>query len=154
MGSSITEFRGFGFWARDVYLELWLRALTLEIDEHVDAPQWLKEARAHWYLHGCGIFSGWVSPNLDEIVVDDERRSIVRSISLAAQSRLLAQGDEITEAYLKKLDSLENIRLPQPIHRFAAVAHRWLTLLGDDPVEEPGQDWDRLQRWPPQQETD
>jgi hypothetical protein len=150
MGSSFTEFRGFGFWSRDGHLMLWLRALVREIDDHGEVPKWLKDAREHWKLHGSGMFNGCISPGLDDILRSDEQRSIVRLISIAAQTDLLAQGGEISRSYLERLDSLDDFGSPLPIDGFANVARRWLALLDDNCVEEFGPGHYRVQRYPPQ----
>ena len=90
MGSSFTEFKGYGFWSRDYFLEEWLRHLSAECRKQNLLPPWLAAACEHWELQATGIFSGWVSANLDEFLIDEEGVSLIISISEAAKSRLPA----------------------------------------------------------------
>jgi hypothetical protein len=148
VGSSLAQFRSFGFQARDGHLELWLRALAYEID-HIEAvPQWLKKVRDHWHLQGSGYFNGWISPNLDRILQTDGQREIIRHISCLAFDRLVVQGPELSRQYLDSVDC-DSFGAPLPAQGFVQVGQRWLKLLGDDCQEEPGDAWNRIQRLPP-----
>lgn len=83
MGTSYTEFRGYGFWARDGLLETWLEALTEVVPDQ--APQWLRDAAADWRLQARGGFTGSVSPGLDEHLTSPDRVAV--TLALAEQAR-------------------------------------------------------------------
>jgi hypothetical protein len=81
VGSSFTEFRDYGFWSRDQFIEAWLRALAAECRKLEASEPWLAEACEHWELQATGIFSGWVHAMLDEFLTDADRVSLITSIS-------------------------------------------------------------------------
>lgn len=87
MGSSFTEFKGYGFWSRDYFLEEWLRELAAECRKHVPLQPWLTAACGHWELQATGVFNGWVHANLDEFLTDAERVSLIISISERVKDR-------------------------------------------------------------------
>ncbi|WP_427886753.1 hypothetical protein ACQHIV_28440 [Kribbella sp. GL6] len=71
MGSSFTDFRGYGFWARDGLLEVWLEVLAEVVP--ADAPRWLRDAERHWRLHARAGFQGCVDADLDSRLISDDR---------------------------------------------------------------------------------
>jgi len=81
MGSSFTEFKGYGFWSRDCYLEDWLGHLATECRKQTLTWPWLVAACEHWELQSKGIFIGWVHANLKEFLVDADRVSLLISTS-------------------------------------------------------------------------
>jgi hypothetical protein len=81
VGSSFTEFKGYGFWSRDQFIEEWLRHLAAECRKQIPLEPWLVAACEHWELQATGIFSGWVHGNLDEFLTDAERVSLIMSVS-------------------------------------------------------------------------
>ncbi len=87
MGSSFTEFKGYGFWSRDYFLEEWLRELAAECRKQIPYQSWLVAACEHWELQATGIFNGWVHANLDEFLTDAERESLITSISEKVRDR-------------------------------------------------------------------
>jgi hypothetical protein len=87
VGSSFTEFKGYGFWSRDHFLEEWLRELAAECRKHAPSLPWLEVACEHWELQAIGIFNGWVHANLDEFLTDAERVSLITSISERVRDR-------------------------------------------------------------------
>jgi len=87
VGSSFTEFKDYGFWSRDHFLEVWLGELAAECRKHVSPQPWLAEACEHWELQATGIFSGWVHAKLDEFLTSEERVSFFISISERVRDR-------------------------------------------------------------------
>lgn len=76
MSTSFVEYRGYGFWSWDGYLQ---HVLALLADEIGVSPnqEWLRELRDHWRLHSSGVFLGFIHPSLDEFLTTDERRDTV-----------------------------------------------------------------------------
>lgn len=93
MSSSFVEYRGHGFWSWDGYLE---HVLALLADHIGGSPQqeWLQELRDHWRVQSSGAFRGWIHPNLDEFITNDERRDTV----LAMLDDIVSQSDLPREA--------------------------------------------------------
>lgn len=82
MGSSYTDFQGFGFWARDGLLEIWLEALAEVVP--AKAPEWLRDAKQHWRLQARGGFVGCVNADLDARLTSEDRTETV--LALAEQA--------------------------------------------------------------------
>lgn len=76
MSTSFVEYRGRGFWSFDGYLE---HALALLADQigHSPNDKWLADLRDHWRDQSSGAFRGWIHPNLDEYLPEEERREQV-----------------------------------------------------------------------------
>lgn len=87
MGSSFTEFKDHGFWSRDHFLEGWLNELAANCRKHTTASPWLEAVCEHWELQAAGFFNGWIHANLDEFLTDEERVSLIISISERVKDR-------------------------------------------------------------------
>ena len=55
---------------------------------------WLVDLRDHWRGQASGAFRGWIHPNLDEFITNDERRETV----LALLDDIVSQSDLPREA--------------------------------------------------------
>jgi hypothetical protein len=79
MSTSLVEYRGRGFWSFDTYLE---HALALLVDQIGNFPndEWLADLQAHWRDQSSGAFRGWIHPNLDEYLTNEERREEVLNL--------------------------------------------------------------------------
>lgn len=79
MSTSFVEYRGFGFWSWDGYLE---HVLSLIAERIGSSPkeEWLAELRNHWRSQSSGAFRGSIDPKLDEFVTNDERRETVLAL--------------------------------------------------------------------------
>jgi hypothetical protein len=90
MGSSYTEYRGCGFWARDVQVEVWLHLLARQADAVAHPPAWLDAACEDWRLQATAGFNGAVSAGLDDhLGCDAERVRVVRELSAEVRARLV-----------------------------------------------------------------
>lgn len=87
MGSSYTEFQGYGFCARDGLLETWLEALAEVVPDQ--PPQWLRDAAADWRLQARGGFTGCVSPGLDEHLTSPDRVAVALGLADRAHQYLI-----------------------------------------------------------------
>jgi hypothetical protein len=88
MSTSFVEYRGRGFWSWDGYLEHLLRLLADLIGSSGEQG-WLADVRDHWRAQSSGAFRGWIHPNLDAFITDDERRDKV----LALVGDIVSQSD-------------------------------------------------------------
>ena len=89
MGSSFTDFKGYGFWSRDQFIEGWLGQLAAECRKQTSLEPWLVTACEHWELQATGIFGGWVHAKLDEFLTDEERVSLIILISERVKNNFL-----------------------------------------------------------------
>ena len=96
MGSSYTENKNVGFWARDGQIQVWLYLLVLEIEKMESIPEWLEKAKDYWHLQSTVDFGGCVSANLDEIIDSEEKRESLIDISRHALAELENYGSKIT----------------------------------------------------------
>jgi hypothetical protein len=72
MGSSLVKFRGKAFWVSDGLLEVWLYLLAREIDILPDKPARFSELKEKWHHEATKGGVGWVSPNLDEWLTNEQ----------------------------------------------------------------------------------
>jgi hypothetical protein len=92
MGSSFTNFRGHGFWARDGLLEVWLEALAEVVPTH--APAWLQDAQQHWREQARIGFQGCIDAHLDVLLTSQDRVAVALRLADQAREHLarLARG--------------------------------------------------------------
>jgi hypothetical protein len=103
MGTSFTEFGGYGFWTRDSALEVWLSLLAREVDQSVGAPDWLRDAGGHWQEVASIGMIGCISAQLDERLTDPERTRVVVDLAERTLAWLRAQGQVLSAALLDSL---------------------------------------------------
>lgn len=102
VGSSFTEYRGRGFWARDSKLEIWLYLLVKTIDRHNPIEPWLSRARDDWHIQATAGMTGCVCASLDEHLGD--RASHVATLIVLAEEaeRGLIDGQAIPVSELAR----------------------------------------------------
>ncbi|MFJ7207028.1 hypothetical protein ACIQWR_26285 [Streptomyces sp. NPDC098789] len=104
MGRSYVDYRGSGFWTRDVQAEVYLCLLSAAAGEVAGPPRWLRGAREDWRLQATAGFMGCVSPGLDEHVgVEPERVDLVLELSERVRNRLVAWGPAIPKDLVSAL---------------------------------------------------
>lgn len=103
MGSSFIDFKDYGFWARDPGIEAWLYLLVQEIDKLGPIPDWLKEARDHWYTQATVGFIGCIHPQLDDYLVSQDRINLIVMLSERVLKWLARQGKYLSQEYLNSL---------------------------------------------------
>ncbi len=69
MGTSFVEYKGFGFWTRDRYLEKWLSAIIELIQRMPTREPWQDSLMEHWQKQ-AQIHGGVMSTDLDEYLTD------------------------------------------------------------------------------------
>ncbi|MBD2101662.1 hypothetical protein [Leptolyngbya sp. FACHB-261] len=100
MGSSFIDFKGYGFWARDASVEVWLDLLVQEIDKLEKVSDWLKEARSDWFEQATVGFVGCVDPKLDHFLISQERIDLVLTLSENTLRWLERQGKYLSKESL------------------------------------------------------
>jgi hypothetical protein len=131
MGSSYTEYKGYGFWARDDGLEVWLRLLVEEIDKSESMPDWLKAARDHWFLQATVGFRGWIHPELDDYLLSQDRVNLVVRLSEDVLKWLGEQDERFSQEYLISLGTSRESWWAAEIEVeiFAQVGRKFIELL-------------------------
>jgi hypothetical protein len=97
VGSSFTGFRGRGFWARDLKVEVWLYVLGLIVDRQLVRPAWLVRVGEHWREQATVGFNGVVDAGLDGQVGIDPAR-LVLLIGLAEQAEQYLRQRQVLTA--------------------------------------------------------
>jgi hypothetical protein len=100
MGSTSVTWKGRTFAATDAEVGIWLELLVKEIQAMNHAPAWLRDAADEWHLQATAGFGFGVTPGLDRVVTDDERRDIVLGISRRALEQLDTWSDPVSRDLL------------------------------------------------------
>jgi len=103
MGSSYTSFKDHGFWSRDGLLELWLKLLAHNLPKDSAGSEWLKLLREEWLLQSSGIFNGFVSAQMNELLDKDEKVRVVISVADQVIGTVRAWGPTLSVQALEKL---------------------------------------------------
>ena len=93
MGTALTHFNGRGFWAGESGIQLWLTALSQEIEAQEAAPEWVRAAGRAWLdeaLHGFGA----IRARVDEYVKGAENAELLATIASRAVQKLEAMATE------------------------------------------------------------
>ena len=103
MGSSYTEFRGRGFWARDALLEVWLILLAEEAEREQPPIDWLNHAAKHWRSQATSGMVGCLSANLDPYATFGDRAQQLERVATRALETLRAHGPTMERGVLNAL---------------------------------------------------
>ena len=96
VGSSYTDFKGKGFWARDGQVEVWLYLLVEEIN-CIKAPSaWLKKLQEECHIQATVGFNGCITAGLDEAIDTEEKRNYILELCQSALDKLRNQGPNLT----------------------------------------------------------
>lgn len=107
MGTSFTEYAGYGFWARDDVVAVWLCLLVRQIDNENDLTGWKHELRQQFLDSGTAYPPGCVCPSLDEYIDNAEKRDWLIALSEDVLRELDALGETISVEQLKALHQVE-----------------------------------------------
>jgi hypothetical protein len=136
MGTSFTEYAGFGFWARDGQVEIWLCLLVSQIDKQENATDWKIAARQQFILAGTAGNPGCIWPGLDDLIDSNEKRRWLISLSKNALRELESKGNMIPPDWLISLTSAEgSVGIPVWYTRaveesyFREYGEKWIRLL-------------------------
>jgi hypothetical protein len=97
MGSSFIEYRGFGFWSFDPFIERLAGEVAAAIEKQKKEEEWQAELAAHWKRQASGDFHGWVHLNLDELLTEEERRKQIRNVVQTVVDQHSTADDPIRE---------------------------------------------------------
>jgi len=117
MGTSYVEYKGFGFWTRDSFLESWLTTMIGEMQRLPSLENWQSSLIGHWHLQTT-IDSGCMRVGLDDFLVDEGRRQFLlalakRSVGLSSQT-----GRRTGELFVCLLEEKLNTTSSSPIDYF------------------------------------
>ena len=151
MGTSFTEFSGFGYWSRDGQIEVWLCLLVRQIDKEHDPVEWKLKIRNHFVIQATAGMNGCVSPQLDQFVDDDERRQWLMTVSRNALRELREAGNVVPPDWLNALFEMKGSEgnpgpFSQPVEAsyFQVCGEKWISLLQGDPAVKSNPLWNDI----------
>src|SRR5262245_61747452 len=100
MGNSYIEYKGFGFWSRDSFIESWLNTLVTEMEKLPDVEPWQKALMEHWRVQAT-IDAGCIWVGLDDFLTDKAREERILSMAKQALPFAEALGHETGELFVK-----------------------------------------------------
>jgi hypothetical protein len=164
MGTSFVEFGGFGFWARDSSLELWLCLVAREIDKEVVIEEWKATIREHFVVQATAGFNGCVtalSEELQQLLSENPRRQWLIDLSERAFAGLRSHSPLAKGEWLNAVMEIEGrVGIPTVWHEgprdispIISVGEKWLLLLKGSPPLGPKGQWDAIQMDPCQPTT-
>jgi hypothetical protein len=108
MGTSFVEYKGFGFWTRDSFLESWLTTLLGEIRKLPAPEPWQESLIEYWRIQST-IDGGCISVGLDKFLTDEARQDFLLSLAQRAlkgsKSLERRTGELFVELLVGKLKS-------------------------------------------------
>jgi hypothetical protein len=114
MGTSFVEYKGFGFWTRDSYLESWLETLLNEMRKLPKLEPWQKALMEHWRIQAT-IDGGVISVDLDEFLTDRAKEDFVRTLAQGALERSDPVGLRTGELFIELLAGNLRTTVSSPI---------------------------------------
>ena len=128
MGRSYTEFRGQGFWSRDVQLELWLRLLALNLPDAL-VPGWQKDLQHEWFFWSSGRCNGFVSAQLDTLSDDPEKVVTVLRSARKTLDLIRACGECIPSSFLNLLGISGSFEQEFPTRLIIETGEQFMAIL-------------------------
>ena len=125
MGTSFVEYRGFGFWTRDIFLESWLRSMLNEMAKVPAQEEWQRALASHWQTQ-TAVNGGCVDLGLDRFLVDDVKRDLVLSTAKGALKESRPLGQRTGELFIDLLSGKLKTTVSSPIDYLddPAATHR------------------------------
>jgi hypothetical protein len=114
MGTSFVEYKGYGFWSRDSYLEGWLAALLEEMRKLPAAEPWQKALVEHWQIQ-AEIDGGCMSLDLDEFLSEQAKRDFVLSVAASALPRSAESSRRTGELFIALLSGQIKTTVSSPV---------------------------------------
>lgn len=102
MGTSFVEYKGFGFWTRDSFLESWLLTLVGEMEHLASLQPWQQALVEHWRTQ-AGIDGGAMSVGLNEFLTDESRKAFTLSLARKALETSQPLGRRTGELFIDLL---------------------------------------------------
>jgi hypothetical protein len=117
MGTSYVEYKGFGFWTRDSYLESWLTTLMDEMRKLPNPEPWQKSLVEHWEIQVV-VGGGCMTVGLDRFLTDDAREEFLLSLAKGALGRTKPLDHRTGELFIDLLEGRLKTIVSSPIDYF------------------------------------
>jgi hypothetical protein len=103
MGTSFVEYKGFGFWTRDSFLESWLTTLLDEMRKMSALEPWQESLMEHW-RNQAAIHGGCMSVGLDEFLTDSPKKDFLLSLAKGVLDHSTLLGHRTGELFIDLLE--------------------------------------------------
>jgi hypothetical protein len=114
MGTSYIQYKGFGFWSRDIFIESWLTTLLAEMKKLLEEEPWQKSLMEHWRVQ-AHIDGGCVWVGLDDFLTDKVKEDAILFLSKQALRSTEPLGRETGELFVKLLEGRLHTDASSPI---------------------------------------
>jgi hypothetical protein len=114
MGTSYVEYKGYGFWSRDSFLESWLTTLLDEMRKLQTLEPWQKSLMEHWRSQAA-IDGGCISVSLDEFLTESQRKDFLLSLAKGALESSNPLGHRTGELFIDLLAGKLRTTVSSPI---------------------------------------
>jgi hypothetical protein len=131
MAKSFVEFRGYGFWSDDAFLEVWVYHFVTEVEKFDKVhPDWLLKLKQHWFKMATVGMLGTIELSLDHYVSDEKRRLMLLELAKKTNHFFYIQGDVLPlELANKPYDSKNGFLEPPQTKWFLKVGVFFIRLL-------------------------
>jgi hypothetical protein len=102
MGTSFVEYRGFGYWSRDSFIESWIGSVLEEIQKQSRVEPWLRTLADEWRIQSS-IDGGCIYLGLDAYLSEEPQRKIVLQTAETALVHCPEIGRRTGELFIKLL---------------------------------------------------
>lgn len=104
MASSFIEIKGFGFWAKDGFVEVMQLCLINEIETRkLDSINWINEYKNELALQSLPMIYGGMSMLLEEFLTTGERKSQIVDLIESIIDKINSTDNYITGSHFQKL---------------------------------------------------
>jgi len=119
VATSFVEFKGYGFWAHDIDLLIWLRFILGELKE--------------WPSKGVWLQVGCIHLGLDKFLISADRESEIRTLAEKTLQKLTNRTGALSLAELNAMD-FDGIKFSQdlPIQLVATIGTLFIRLLAGE----------------------
>jgi hypothetical protein len=114
MGTSFIQYKGFGFWTRDNYLENWLNNLIEELSKSAHLEKWQEELAAYWRIQ-AKIDGGCIAVDLDKYLIDSIRERFMIELAERTLDRHYPAGFRTGELFKDLLAGRLKTTVSSPI---------------------------------------
>src|SRR5271167_1782471 len=103
MGSSFIEYRNFGFWSYDPFIERLANDVSDSIGRQVKIADWENELIEYWNLQTIGGFEGRIDLKLDEFILEERRNRFIKIIQEVTDKYPANDPIHLTGQFLQRL---------------------------------------------------
>ncbi len=129
MGTSFVRVGDRGFWMHDDILELWLRFLSLHVEEPTVPGSVASAIRDQWLLASRGYFMGCVPDGLNDTVASPEGVALVRAAIGSLLAALASGPTHLDKGTLNLMGFEGEFTSDIETRRLVEVGHAFLGLI-------------------------